>query len=119
METRFVGRGTVVTLALVVGLLVAATGVLVVLYVVKQGDTGRLAGEVARTERTIDTRQDRLASLESTVDELDDERSRLDGENRKLHACADPAKDSITAAKAGDRAALDKALDEVVQNCER
>jgi hypothetical protein len=108
-----------VTLAVVVGLLVAATGALVVLYVMKQGDAGRVAGEVARTERTVDTRQDRLASIESTVDDLDAERGRLDDENQKLHACADPAKDSIAAARARDRAALDAALDKVVQNCER
>jgi uncharacterized protein (DUF3084 family) len=119
METRFVRRGTVVTLAAVLGLLVAATGVLVVLYVLEQGDAGRVAGEVTRTERTIDDRRDRLGAIESTVDDLESERSRLTGENQRLRACADPAKDSIAAARAGDKAAFDKALDEVLRNCER
>lgn len=119
MPTRFVRRGPLVALAVVVGLLVAATGVLAVLYLVQHGESGRAAGEVARTERAVDDRQDRLASIESTVDDLDAKRSRLEGDNRKLRACADPARDIVLAAQAGDKAALAEAIDEVLRNCER
>jgi len=116
MRTR---SGAVVALSVVVGLLVAVTGVFVVLYLTKHGDSVRAAGEVARTERAIDERQDRLAGIESTVEELDSEHGRLESDNRKLHACADPARDAVAAARAGDRAAIEAALDDIVQNCER
>jgi hypothetical protein len=119
MPTRFVRRGPLVGLAVVVGLLVAAAGVLAVLYLVQHGESGRAADEVARTERAVDERQGRLASVESTVDDLDAERSRLEGDNRKLRACADPARDIVVAAQNGDQDALAEAIDAVLRNCER
>lgn len=119
MGTRSVRSGTVVTLAIVLGLLVAATGVFVTLYTNKQGDAERAAGELARTERTIDSRQDRLDSIESTMDELDSDRTRLEGENGRLHACADPAKDMIDAARSGDEAGFNAASADAIQNCGR
>jgi hypothetical protein len=119
MQTRNVRSGTVVTLAVVVGLLVAATGVFVALYVMKRGDVERATGEIARTERTIDNRQERLGSIESTVDQLEAARTGLEDDNQRLHACADPARDMFAAAQAGDKAALDEAVDGVVRNCAR
>jgi hypothetical protein len=53
------------------------------------------------------------------VDDLDAERSRLEGDNRKLRACADPARDTVLAAQAGDETALAEAIDAVLENCER
>jgi hypothetical protein len=116
MEKR---SGTVVTLAVVVGLLVAATGVFVALYVMKRGDVERATGEVTRTERAIDSRQARLDSIKSTVDDLKAERTRLEGDNTRLHACVDPTRAMFAAAQAGDKAALDAAIDDVVRNCGR
>jgi hypothetical protein len=118
MDKRYVRSGTVVTLAVVVGLLVAATGVFVALYVMKRGDVERATGEVTRTERAIDDRQVRLNGIESTVDDLEAERTRLEDDNERLHACADPTRAMFAAAQSGDRAALDAAIDDVVQNCE-
>jgi hypothetical protein len=72
----------------------------------RQGDAERVAGELARTERTVDDRTARLAAVKSTVDEVDGERCRPEGENRKLRACYDAATDSVDAAKARDEGPL-------------
>jgi hypothetical protein len=117
MRTGFVRGGTVVTLAVVLGLLVAATGLFVVLYLNEKDGAVRASGDVARTESAIDGRGHRLASIKSAVDTLDAEKSRLDSDNRELHACADPSSDLVEAARARDEAGVKKASSEVLRNC--
>ncbi len=112
-------RATVVALAVVAGVLAAVTGLLAVLYTTQRADTGRVAEQVTAAERSRDIVESRLGSLRSTLDDLRTEQDALGRTTKTLHACADPARDSVAAARSGDEAALDAALDDVMANCGR
>lgn len=119
MERRVARRGTVVSLAVTVGVSVAATAVFVVLYVMKQTDIGQAEAEIATTGTSLADENARLAAAKSTVDELGAEWSRLSTANAELRACADPARDSVRAAQRQDTAAFEVAMDKVFTNCRR
>ncbi len=119
MEQRAGRRWTVVSLAVAVGVLVAATALFVVLYVQKQNDIGQLAERIETTERSIADRTARLGTVKSTVEELDAERSRLTSTNTELRACTTATKDSIAAAQRADKTAFDAAMAKAFINCRR
>lgn len=112
-------RNTTVMLAIVVGVLVAATGVFVTLFLVERSAAGDVGVQVTVTEQELAGAQDRFADYQSTVDELADEERDLVGTNDALHACADPAKASIAAVRAGDDQALSDAIDQMLLHCGR
>jgi len=112
-------RRTVVLLAVAVGLLAAAAGLLGTRYVMQRGDTGAVNQQVATTERELADANTRLAANTSTLDELDQEREELENTGATLHACADPAAASVAAVRAGDDTALSNAVDLMLVNCGR
>ncbi len=112
-------RGTVILLAVAVGLLTVAVGLLGTLYVMQRGDTDEVNQQVATAERELADANDRLAANMSTLDEQDQEREELEDTATALHACADPTAASIEAVRAGDDAALSNALDLMFANCGR
>jgi hypothetical protein len=119
MEQRTGRRGTVVTLAVAVGVLVAATALFVVLYVMEQTGIGRVEEQIGTAEGSIADGTERITIMKSTVDELDAERTRLATTNTDLHACADAAKDSVSAAQRADKPAFDAAMNKVFVHCRR
>ena len=114
-----VRRTTVTALAVVIGVLVAAGGLFVALFLMERADIRELDGKVAAVERDLDADDDRLAASKSTVDDLDQARDDLDTEITGLRVCADPAKATIDAARAGDDAGLDAAFAQMFARCGR
>ncbi|WP_084433434.1 hypothetical protein [Kibdelosporangium aridum] len=113
------GRRGVVPLTVAVGILVAATALFAVLYVMKRSDIGRLAEQVGTTESSIADRTARVAAITSTVDDMKAEYSRLTTTNTELRACANAARDSIAAAQRSDRTGFDSAMAKAFINCRR
>ncbi|CAM4235038.1 hypothetical protein KIPE111705_45805 [Kibdelosporangium persicum] len=119
MEQRAGRRGTVVTLAVAAGVLVAATALFVVLYVREQTEISRVEERIATAEVSIAGGNERITVMKSTVDELDAERARLTTMNAELHACADAAKDSVAAARRANEAAFGAAMGKAFVHCRR
>jgi len=114
-----VRRGTVTALAVVVGVLAAAAGLFVALYLMERGDSGRLSTDITGVERELADARDRLDSVQSSVDDLDAERTGLEDELAELRECANPSKDSVVAANTGDDPGLDAAIEKMLTNCGR
>jgi uncharacterized protein (DUF3084 family) len=112
-------RKTTVMLAIVLGVLVAATGVFVTLYFIERSATEDVGGQVAVTERELSGARDRLGTVQSTVDELADEERDLVDANDALRACADPTKAALRAVEEGDDPALSAAVDQMLLHCGR
>jgi hypothetical protein len=114
-----VRRTAVTALAVVTGVLVAAAGLFVALYLMERADIREVDGKLAAIERELDGENDRLTISKSTVDGLDQARDDLDTEITGLRVCADPAKASIDAARTGDDAGLDAAFAQMFARCGR
>lgn len=112
-------RKTTVTLAIVLGVLVAATGVFVTLFLLERAAAAEVGGQVTVRERELDGARDRLATVKSTVDDLADEELDLVDTGDALRACADPAKAALDAARADNKQALSDAVDEMLLHCGR
>ena len=112
-------RKTTVMLAIVLGVLVAATGVFVTLYLVERSATADVGGQVAVTERELAGARDRLGTVQSSVDTLADEERDLVDAGDALRACADPTKAALHAVRAGDDPALSAAVDKMLLHCGR
>jgi uncharacterized protein (DUF3084 family) len=112
-------RRTTVVVAIVLGVLVAATGAFVTLFLVERSAAEEIGGQIAVTERELSDARDRLGTSKSTVDELRDEEQVLTDDVDALRACADPTKASIDAVRAGDDQALSDAIDQMLLHCGR
>lgn len=112
-------RRTTVMFAIVLGVLVAATGAFVTLFLAERSAADEVGGQVTVTERELGDAKDRLAADRSTVDELAEEERDLTDANDALHACADPTKASIDAVRAGNDQALSDAIDQMLLHCGR
>lgn len=112
-------RRTTVMIAIVLGVLVAATGAFVTLFLLERSAAGEVGGQVTVTERELGDARDRLGTEKSTVDELADEEQTLTDANEALRACADPTKASIAAVKADNDQALSDAIDQMLLHCGR
>ncbi len=112
-------RKTTVMLSIVLGVLVAATGVFVTLYLMERSATEDVNRQIAVTERELAGARDRLATVQSTVDQLADEERDLVDANDALHACADPTKAALDAVETGDDGALTAAIDQMLSHCAR
>ncbi|MBP2330585.1 septal ring factor EnvC (AmiA/AmiB activator) [Kibdelosporangium banguiense] len=119
MEQRFARRATVISLAVAVGVLVAATALFIVLYAQKQDDIRQVEERIGTTGNSIAGENARLADIKSTIGRLDIERTRLSTVNTDLRACHDAARDSIAAARTADKAAFDAAINKVFSKCRR
>ena len=112
-------RKTTVMLAIVLGVLVAATGVFVTLFLLERSAAAEIGGQVTVKERELDGARDRLATVKSTVDELGGEEQDLVDAGDALRACADPAKASLEAVQAGNDQALSDAVGDMLLHCGR
>ena len=119
MGQRAARRGTVIFLAIAVGVLVATTALFVVLYVTKQQDIGTVTEQIGTTERSIDDQSRRLATVRSAGESLATEQTQLTTANTKLRACTDAAKDTVTASARNDKDAFTKAMAKVIVHCRR
>jgi uncharacterized protein (DUF3084 family) len=109
-------RKTTVMLAIVLGVLVAATGVFVTLFMLERSASAEVHDQTTVTERELAGARDRLGTIKSTMDDLADEERELSDTNDALHACADPTK---TALQTVDDAALEAAIDQMLLHCGR
>jgi hypothetical protein len=112
-------RRTTVVYAVVLGVLVAAAGAFVALFLVERSAASEVGGQVTVTERELSGARDRLGTAQSTVDELADGEQVLRDEVDALRACADPTKASIDAVRAGDDQALSDSIDQMILYCGR
>lgn len=111
-------RNTAVFVVLI-GVLVAATGLFVSLYLVERKGAAEVGEQAAAVEREVAASRDEARANRSTKDELVDQHSDLQAENDTLHACADPTKASIEAFLADDDAAFSTAIDQMYLYCGR
>ncbi|MFI7675869.1 hypothetical protein [Actinophytocola sp. NPDC049390] len=112
-------RKTTVVLAIVLGVLVAATGVFVTLYLIERSATAEVDGQVAVTERELAGARDRLSTVRSNMDKLADEERDLVDAGDALRACAEPTGDALRAGRTGDDPALAAAVDQMLLHCTR
>lgn len=109
-------RKTTVMLTIVLGVLVAATGVFVTLFMLERTATEDVRGQVTVTEQELAGARDRLGTVKSTVDELAAEEQDLTDANDALHACADPTRTALVTL---DEAAMEDAIDQMLLHCGR
>lgn len=112
-------RRTTAMFAIVLGVLIAAAGAFVTLFLLERSAAAEFGGQVTVAEQELGDARDRLADNRSTVDELADGEQALTDTNDALRACADPTKASIDAVKAGDDKALSDAIDQMLLHCGR
>ncbi len=112
-------RRTSIVFTVLIGVLVAATGVFVSLYLVERAEAKEVGEQSASVERQVSDARAEARDNRSAAAELVDARTDLQAENDTLRACADPTRDSIAAVRAGDDAALDVAIGQMLSNCGR
>ncbi|MEU7527796.1 hypothetical protein AB0A74_18845 [Saccharothrix sp. NPDC042600] len=110
-------RPAVVVLALLVVLALGAAGAMAALWNDARQDRGTAAGELDAATRRVDDRRAELSDTRKSVQETTEKIKSLESANAELHKCADPAKDSIIAARDGDQPALAAAIDKVEVAC--
>jgi outer membrane murein-binding lipoprotein Lpp len=112
-------RGQRRTTFVLIGVLVAATGLLGALFLIERNGAGQVGNQLTVTEQELAAARDRLADNRSTMDELGDREQQLAADQDTLERCADPAKAAIEAAQSDDSAALSTAVDQMVIHCGR
>lgn len=108
---------TAVLLGLLVVLLVGASVLAIVLFVSARDERNAEFQRLDQTSRSLTEAEGRLAETESANDTVTDRIATLEAQNAELHKCADPARDSIIAARDDDDAALGPAVDRASDNC--
>ncbi|QFZ22375.1 hypothetical protein [Saccharothrix syringae] len=110
-------RAAVVVLGVLVVLLVGASVLMGVRYAEVVDDRDRQVAHLEEADRELTGAQERLADTRGQVDEVLGRISDLEARNTELRGCAEPARDSIIAARDGDDAALGPAVDRASDNC--
>ncbi|ROP41130.1 hypothetical protein [Saccharothrix texasensis] len=110
-------RAAVVLLGLLVVVLVGASVLAIVLFVGAKDEHALEVQRLDQANRSLTEAEGRLADTESANDTLIGRISTLEAQNAELHKCADPAKDSIIAARDDDDAALGPAVGRASDNC--
>jgi ABC-type Na+ efflux pump permease subunit len=110
-------RAVVVVLGAVAVLLAGASVLAIVLFVGARDEHGLEVQRLDRTSRSLTEAEDRLAQTGSAADTVAGRIATLEAQNAELHKCADPAKDSIIAARDDDDAALGPAVGRASDNC--
>lgn len=110
-------RAGVVLLGLLVVLLVGASVWTIVLFVGAKDEHALEVRHLDRVSRSLTEAEARLAETQTTNDTVNGRIATLQAQNAELHKCADPARDSIIAAKNDDDAALGPAVDRAADNC--
>lgn len=112
-------RRNVAVFATLAVILFAVAGLFVALYVVANNEAGDAHDELTTVERELADTRAKVRDIRSTVDEMGDEREKLQATNDTLKACAEPTKRGIAAAKVGDKNGLSAAIDEMLSKCVR
>ncbi|XVS62819.1 hypothetical protein ACQPYE_31845 [Actinosynnema sp. CA-299493] len=110
-------RAAVVLLGLLVIVLVGASVLTIVLFVGAKDEHALEVQRLDQTSRSLTEAEGRLEETESANDTVIGRISTLEAQNAELHKCADPARDSIIAARDDDDAALGPAVDRASDNC--
>ncbi|QQQ74805.1 hypothetical protein IOD16_27230 [Saccharothrix sp. 6-C] len=110
-------RAAVVLLGLLVVVLVGASVLAIVLFVGAKDEHALEVQRLDQANRSLTEAEGRLADTESANDAVIGRISTLEAQNAELHKCADPAKDSIIAARDDDDAALGPAVGRASDNC--
>ncbi|MCC8251084.1 hypothetical protein [Saccharothrix luteola] len=110
-------RAAVVLLGLLAVVLVGASVLAIVLYAGAKEEHGLEVQRLDQTSRSLAEAEERLEETESANDTVIGRISTLEAQNAELHKCADPARDSIIAARDDDDAALGPAVDRASDNC--
>ncbi|NUT48778.1 MAG: hypothetical protein HOV94_15940 [Saccharothrix sp.] len=110
-------RSLVVLLSVVVVLLAGAATSAIVLFVGASDEHGREVERLDQAVRSLADAENRLAETDAAHDEVVDRISGLEARNTELRRCAEPARDSIVAARDGDDAALGPAVARAADNC--
>ncbi|WP_309116092.1 hypothetical protein [Saccharothrix sp.] len=110
-------RPVVVVLALLVVLALGAAGTMAALWNDARQDRTTASRALDDATRQVDDRRAELSDTRKAIQETTEKISSLESENAELHKCADPAKDSIIAARDGNQPALAAAIDRVEVAC--
>ncbi|MFD0204640.1 MULTISPECIES: hypothetical protein [Saccharothrix] len=110
-------RVAVGLLSVLVVLLLGASVLMIVLFVGAKDEHGLEVQRLDQTSRSLTEAEGRLAGTEQTNDTVTGRITTLEAANAELHKCADPAKESIIAARDNDEAALRPAVRRAAENC--
>ncbi|WP_158852034.1 hypothetical protein [Saccharothrix deserti] len=110
-------RAAVVVLGALVLVLVGASALAIVLFVGARDEHGLEVQRLDQTNRSLTEAEGRLEETETSIDTVAGRISTLEAQNAELHKCADPAKESINAAKGDDDAVLRSAVGRASDNC--
>jgi ABC-type Na+ efflux pump permease subunit len=110
-------RAAVVLLGLLVVVLAGASVLAIVLFVGAKDEHGLEVDRLDQTSRSLAEAEERLAETGTATDAVVGRISTLEAQNAELHKCADPARDSIIAARDDDDAALGPAVGLAADNC--
>lgn len=110
-------RAAVVLLGLLVVVLAGASVLAIVLFVGAKDDHGLEIDRLDQASRSLAEAEERLAETGTDNDAVVGRISALEAQNAELHKCADPARDSIIAARDDDDAALGPAVGRASDNC--
>jgi hypothetical protein len=102
-----------------IGALVAVTGLLGALFLIERNGAGQVGEQLTVTEHELDAARDRLATNKSTMDQLGERARQLAADQDALKTCADPAKAAIEASGGDDGTALSTAIDTMLIHCGR
>jgi cell division protein FtsL len=106
-------------LAVLVGVLVAAAGLFVVLFLLEKGAVADTRNETAVTEQQISDQRDKLADAKAEVDDLEQQGQELQSTHDKLQTCYDSAKKALQTGQTGTEQELSDAVDQMLTDCER
>jgi cell division protein FtsB len=103
--------------AIVVGVLVIATGVFVFLFLGEKGGIADTNTEVSSVEQQIKDEKKKLTDARAEVGTLEEEGADLQSTNDELQACSDAAKAAIQAVDADSPTAQD-AINDMLDKCD-
>jgi hypothetical protein len=112
-------RTNTAVFVVLIGVLAAATGLFVSLYLVERKGAAEVGERATAVEREVSAAQAEARDNRSTKDAAVDAHAGLRAENDTLHACADPTKASIEAFLIDDDAAFSAAVDQMFLHCGR
>ncbi|MFD1147386.1 hypothetical protein [Saccharothrix hoggarensis] len=110
-------RAAVVVLSALAVLLAGASVLAIVLFLGAREDLGLEVRRLDETSRSLTGAQDRLEETRTSTEAVAGRISTLEAENAELRECAEPAKDSIIAARDDDDAALGPAVARATEHC--
>lgn len=107
-----------IVLAVLVGVLAAATAVFVILFLLEKSAINDTNGQVSSTEQQITDEKGKLSDVKAQVDTLQQEGQDLQSNKDELQACYDSAKDALQKGQSGvSEDVLQAAIDKMQADC--